>query len=134
MASELLKLQGELDQFLSKVTKTVAVEVTYELIKTTPEDTGFAHSNWVPSTGSPFSGLAGTYEAALGGSLNRGPQKIGLLAVNRAYTISKGPIFVTNNVDYIDLLNHGYSAQAPSGFVQATIAVVLRRLATGRFG
>lgn len=36
------------------------------------------------------------------------------------------PIHISNNLNYIQLLNEGFSAQAPEGFVQASMLVGIR--------
>ncbi len=36
------------------------------------------------------------------------------------------PLYIANNLNYIGLLNDGYSAQAPAGFVQSALLIGLR--------
>jgi hypothetical protein len=87
----------------------------------TPVDTGFAVTNWIPSVGEPRLELAGTREEAESGRLNLAPQAEGVAAL-RAYELSQGDLYDTNNVDYVEhSLNRGTSAQAPATFVQRAI-------------
>lgn len=123
MASkELRKLDRAMNGAISNLVIMLSEEVTHTLIDATPVDTGFAESNWIPSIAVPFKGTASTYEKALLGSTDNGPQRRGLFQLRLGYNVTKGPIYIVNNVNYINLLNMGYSAQAPSGFVQTSIA------------
>lgn len=92
----------------------------------TPVDTGWARANWVPSIGTPFEGLSGQRP-------RRGEQsRAGALAMNALarvalqYRIEQGPIWISNNVPYIGLLNNGTSKQAPEAFVQRAIEKGIR--------
>ena len=122
MASkELRKLDKAMNGAISKLCIILSEEVTHNLIDATPVDTGFAETNWIPSIAVPYKGTASTYEKALNGSTDNGPQRRGLFQLRLGYNVTKGPIYIVNNVDYISLLNMGYSAQAPSGYVQTAI-------------
>lgn len=85
----------------------VAAAVQAELQIATPVDTGFARANWQLTVGAPASGEVGL----TGGDL---PPV--------TYRIDQGPVFITNNAEYIRLLNAGWSKQAEAGFVQLAIA------------
>jgi hypothetical protein len=97
--------------------RAVALAAVAAVVPATPEDTGKARSNWFLSIGSPATGVRETYgtgAAAIGGAL----------AAARAVLAShvKGAsIWLSNNVPYIDRLNTGWSAQAPAGFIEASI-------------
>lgn len=110
----------DLTSFNTRTVKSLALNLNQELVPSTPRDTGFAQSNWVPNIGSPFEGTAGTREQAEAGQLDLGPQERGLAAIAAGYVL--GPtIHNTNNADYIQKLNAGSSGQAPAAFVQAAI-------------
>lgn len=109
---------------LGRVVREVVTSLHGHLVGTTPVDTGWAQSNWVPQVGSAFDGTAGTREAAEAGRLDQGPANAGLLEV-AGYQEDQGDVHVTNNVPYIEKLNAGSSAQAPAAFVQAAIVRVL---------
>ena len=50
---------------------------------------------------------------------------IGKLA---GYRRGMGPVYVTNNVPYIEKLNRGWSAQAPAAFVEAQIQITINEV------
>lgn len=111
-------------QALDKTTEAVVIRlglnITANLVETTPVDTGWARANWVPSIGAskrtpevrqPTSALV-QGQAAL-----QAAGQAGLLS----YKIGAGSVFISNNVPYIGRLNDGSSTQAPTGFIQAAI-------------
>ena len=112
------------DGFTSKVTQKVTLDVTANLIETTPVDTGWARANWVPSIGK-------SHQSILGGKpdrITRAPlvasgeaqQATGIASIT-SYQINQGKVFISNNVGYIEDLNMGTSKQAPEAFVQGAI-------------
>lgn len=122
---------GGLEQFSEREIIRLSLEVTANLIEATPVDTGWARANWVPSIGQ-------AYEAAVGNggdpgqvSSMRKKQSSGKAEL-AGYKLTKGPIFVTNNVPYIQKLNEGSSAQAPSGFVQQQVEKAIKTVAGAR--
>ena len=106
----------ELEQFIEKVATKVTVDTTANLIETTPVDTGWARSNWVPSIGGFSGSPAGSKE-----NVSDSEQAVGIASL-AGYKISKNNLYISNNVPYIGDLNDGTSTQAPSGFVQNAIA------------
>jgi len=109
-------LQLDIEQEIAKVVADVPAEVTKLLYWATPVDTTFARSNWVPSIGQPYTGLAGSKE-----SPSLAEQDAGLAAL-RGYRLTQGNLYVANNIDYMEALDvDGHSPQASPGFVGATI-------------
>lgn len=106
-----------LSGFTAEQTRALALGIQADLVETTPVDTGWARANWVPSIGTPSEGLAGNHKAISGAE-----QAAGTAEVAAYGKIDQGPIYLTNNVPYIQPLNDGHSQQAPAGFVQAAIA------------
>jgi len=92
----------------------LAVNIHGRLVEDTPKDTGWAASNWVPNIGSAFRTLAGSPE-----SINNSPQARGLN--NLLNWNFEQPVYISNNVPYIQVLNTGTSIQAPSMFVETII-------------
>lgn len=86
----------------------VTTNVQAKLIEATPVDTSFARSNWTPSVGAPAEGTV--------------PIGRNLVAAAIKYRLEFGSAFLTNNAKYIQRLNNGSSTQAPSGFVEQSIA------------
>lgn len=111
-----------LNGFTERVVKKITLDVTANLIVTTPVDTGWARANWVPSIGKPFApdlrGIAADPALVPGQAAT---QQAGVASVATSYRLEQGRVFVSNNVPYIQRLNMGSSKQAPSGFVQNAI-------------
>lgn len=83
----------------------------------TPVDTGRARASWNMNVGSPDLSVAP--EPPPGGSVQaRGVPVVGAIPDGQ-------PLIISNNLPYIVPLNNGHSAQAPTGFVQATVREVL---------
>lgn len=115
-----------IEELLDNVTRSLVTDIILRLqddpsVGGTPVDTGFASSNWIASIGSPYSGLAGSREDAENGVLSTLSQQrfAEILGAKKLFT---KPVHVTNNVEYINLLNDGSSRQAPAGFVQNAIS------------
>ena len=102
-------VMAALERRVEQACARVAVNVTHELISTTPVDTGWARANWIPNVGGPARGTGASRQAAG-------------LAEAVAFKLADGAVHVTNNVPYIRKLNHGHSKQAPSNFVEYAVA------------
>lgn len=114
-------LVGFVELLMKKVTLGVVANlVTSPGSGGTPVDTGWARANWVPNIGAPLDRPSGSYEAAVLGQLP-GDQQAGLAKVATGYRLSRGRIFITNNVPYILQLDQGTSRQAPAGFIRRAI-------------
>ena len=124
-----------LEDFAGRVVRTIALDITANLQESNPVDTGFSRANWVPRIGVPFEGTAGTRGQAEDGIIDSGPQQAGVAEV-AGYQLDQGTVFISNNVEYVEELDMGSSAQAPEGFVRQSIEKALfqdiRRLATAR--
>ena len=101
----------------------------------TPVDTNFARAQWAPSfqrssdegVARPRDrGEAKTRAAAEFQAHKRQSQQI-----RRSYQLSLGPVYISNNANYIGFLNGGSSSQAPSNFVEAAIAEAVQRVESG---
>lgn len=101
--------------FTRKESIQLAMEIHGRLVEETPKDTGWAASNWVPQIGSRFPSTVGSPE-----SLDASQQAIGLAQLAN-WDIRKGPAYISNNVEYIQALNDGHSAQAPAMFVEKIV-------------
>ena len=106
-------------EHLIHVTEENAVDMTLMihegLVRSTPVDTGWAASNWLPSVGKPIEGAAGSRQNVSTEAQERGVREIA------SWKLEKGPIFIVNNVPYIGDLNNGHSKQAPAGFIEIEI-------------
>ena len=120
MADEFLQVRA-IVQSLERVTERAIVKITLDvtanLIETTPVDTGWARANWVPKIGETDDqpvgnpGDAGVAAAA---------QASGQASIP-SYRLEQGKITIANNVPYVPILNDGHSSQAAAGFVQRAI-------------
>lgn len=111
--------------FVERLIKKLVLDIVANLQRApseggTPVDTGWARANWVPSIGAPFKGTAGSRRAAEEGALSSASQA-GVATVATSYRLSRGAVYITNNVPYIVKLDQGSSAQAPRGFVRQGI-------------
>ncbi len=114
-----------LSEFTQELVQRVALRITANLQEDTPVDTGWARSNWVPSIGDPYRGLAGSKEGDVV-LIDPSTSDLGKAQVATSYKLSDGAIFISNNVPYIMALNEGHSSQAPQAFVQASIAKAIQ--------
>lgn len=120
---QVVVIAGGLRQLVERVVTKITLDVTANLIETTPVDTGWARANWTPSIGAAFErGLSGLDKAPTSASANtqRAFQESAIAAVS-GYKLQMGNTFVSNNVPYILELNEGKSSQAPAAFVQMAI-------------
>jgi hypothetical protein len=93
--------------------KKLVLEALKRVVLKTPVDTGRARGNWQVTIGSPAEGqLEGT--GSSDAVIARG---LAVLANLQPYQI----VWISNNVDYIEFLEHGSSKQAPEGMLALTI-------------
>ncbi len=125
---QIIAVIGELNGFTERIVKKVTLDVTANLQAPpsdggTPVDTGWARANWIPSIGIPIqedlSGITPDPAVVPGAAAK---SVAGQAEVATQYKLSLGPVFVSNNVPYIPILNQGSSQQAPAAFVQQAIA------------
>lgn len=103
-----------------------AVAVNQAVVIATPVDTGRARANWQVGIGVPVRST--TLEEDKGGqaTMARNTAKI------RARKAGRDIIIISNNLDYIEDLNMGTSAQAPAGFVEMAVTAGLVAAARGK--
>lgn len=132
MADNVRRILASLRIKAAKVARDLAVEITANLMETTPVDTGWARANWTPSLDHPVGNHAKTGEAGAAAATQ---------SAAIASLVSSKPAlrvyYVANGVPYIGTLNRGHSRQAPAGFVQLAIfrgvAAVRAKLANRRY-
>lgn len=122
MTAETTKVIGQLGDFIEGFIKKLSIVTTDTLSERTPKETTWAASNWIPGIGSFSDAPIGT-KTTVGIAVDA--QKDGKALVVKSYKLPQ-LVYITNNVDYITKLNDGTSAQAPSGFVQNSIAKAIK--------
>ena len=110
--------------------KRLALAIDQAVVLETPVDIGRARSNWTVALGSPHTGQRAPY--APGDHLGKGEGSNAAGAIQQAQQeiLGRKPqqtIFISNNVDYIGILNSSEtrSAQSPPFFVQGAIRAAL---------
>lgn len=119
-----------LDQFkddvrvsVVRLQKQVAFDLFRRIIKRTPKDTGRAQASWTIALNQPDR----TVQPA-------GKKSYPLPKVSMRSVANKvgDTIWISNNLPYIERLEHGYSKQAPSGMVALSVEEVRNELDTFR--
>jgi len=133
---------GNLPKAVNQIVRKSALAIDQTIVMATPVDKGRARSNWIVSLGLPV--LTEIEPYAPGSKLGIGEAANAAAAIEQAKSTlnNRQPeqtIYITNNLDYIEKLNRGSSAQAPAMFVEQAIdaglqAIVGARLNTGRSG
>lgn len=101
----------------NKAAITTAGIIVQTVTLATPVDEGTARGNWFASLGSPN---LSADEAMMDKS---GQTTISIAKQTISKKIPDQPIYITNNLPYIEPLNNGHSAQAPAGFVEKAVLV-----------
>lgn len=111
------RIMGELDQHIETQLRRATFEIGSQLIASTPVDFGRARANWIATVGQQFPGVIGLP----GVHMTPDEARASLELVASTYKLEMGPIYITNNLEYIQRLNDGYSQQAPALFVEASV-------------
>ncbi len=103
----------------NRIKMMVFYEIGYRIVLNTPIDTGKARGNWYPSLGAPDMSVS---ESARGSGVS-----IGRIQSFVKSSTNPGTVYLTNSLPYIDLLDGGWSGQAPQGFTNKSIRQGLAR-------
>lgn len=109
-----------MEDHISDVVRKVVLDVNFELLRTTPVDTGWARANWAIDIGREPKASSPPVNSGAGLGRARAKQAAGQ-AKMASYSVTQGKVFITNNVPYIGRLNKGWSKQAPAGFIEAAV-------------
>lgn len=118
-------IADQLPRRTSATASEAALRILSVVIPATPVDTGRARGNWQTSIGSPIYKETSRLDQS-------GVAELGVARTLLATKPVGATIYITNNVPYIGRLNEGYSAQAPSGFVERAIAVAIQGIRNAR--
>lgn len=120
-----IRIRGrQVEENVNRIVRTVALVADRELVLGTPVDTGRARSNWIVSLGTPVTQEREPYSAGEKLGINEANNASSAMGQAQEEIARRRPgtdIYISNNVGYIGRLNDGWSAQAPSGFIQAAI-------------
>ena len=101
--------------------------IIWELIQNTPVDTSKALSNWIVDLGKANNRQIMAHYVGSGGSTQSASSHtaymLGQAIISRAKVGEI--IYICNNVDYIELLNMGYSVQAERNFIQNSVQLAI---------
>lgn len=120
--SEVDRIINLLDGDAERLARGLVLDIHGRLTETTPVDTGWARSNWLPSVATPITEPIGSKE-----QVNTGAAQGGLSSI-LGWRFIQGPAYIANNVPYITDLNNGTSPQAPAGFVEIAIQAGINSL------
>ena len=115
-ARRIRALGGRVEKNAGRKVVRAAVAINQAVVLSTPVDTGRARANWRVGLGDPVRLVR--EETDQGG--------LGTIGENNARIRQRRPgqdVYISNNVEYIQFLNEGSSAQAPAGFVERAVAV-----------
>lgn len=98
----------------NEVTKMALFDLYRRLASYTPVHTGRARAGWILAEGSPS-----TFVPAPG---QYGPQDPPAITI-----IAGETYFITNNLPYIEALDHGHSDKAPAGMTDRAVNEVERK-------
>lgn len=109
--------------------RKVIVEVGTRVILNTPVKTGRARYNWRARLNEPFLGQLPAPASQAGGEQDALQQVRQVAAQWKLGQVAH----ITNNLDYIRVLNRGSSQQAPAMFVENAILAAVRAINTKVF-
>lgn len=112
---------SDIDSWKNKAVKKSNDAVTYlcfnmsnQIIKLTPVDTGMAKNNWQASIGSPDRSVTNSTSKTGAGAVSKANEKSKMASGSVYYFV--------NSLSYIKRLENGWSKQAASGMVMITVA------------
>ena len=94
--------------------KKIVLEALLRLVEKTPVDTGRARGNWQVTIGSPAEGQFDQTDKEGGDTIAKGLAALAGLPDMQV-------VWISNNIDYIEELEHGHSGQSPEGMLAITI-------------
>lgn len=129
LKTKLTRFDKDIKKRVNKLKITTAQFILWELTQVTPVDTSKALSNWVANLQKPNSRVIQAHSVGSKGSTqsisSHTTFMIGQSVIGRAKVGEI--IYITNNVDYIELLNLGLSQQAERNFIQNAVDVAINK-------
>lgn len=124
-------VEANSDAMVRKTVITIASAVSLR----TPVDTGRARANWRTNIGGPLVAPVASFPKGKGGSTGAaaaGQAIQDATSKMQGYKKSGVPVYISNNLPYIDRLNKGHSKQAPAGFIESAIMAGLNAIRKAR--
>ena len=134
LGKRMKELGVQIEKGSIELTKKVALAIDSAIVIATPVDEGRARSNWQVNLGTPAQGTREPYFPGEAGSTEAQNTQAAIDAGKAIINGYKGgtSINITSNLDYIEPLNKGHSAQAPEGFIEKAILVGQQAVANTR--
>ena len=124
MSDSITAFQADLGKFAEKlhlkvgtVMKKVSADLWTKISERTPVDTGRARANWFLTVGAPSQQVE-MHEGAKTGQIPAPPPP------DVSGIDGTQPVYIVNNLKYIEPLENGHSQQAPSGMVKLAMQEV----------
>ena len=112
-----LSVKVELTEFASQEIRSLGILIDQRIVQESPFDTGVFKNNWLMSIGNPSNEILEDGDVSGSKAIERAR------AVVMDYPLNSLPdLWLVNNLPYAARLNDGWSAQAPSKFVETEIA------------
>ena len=124
--SDLGKFNVELEKESSKVVRKIVFQAYKMIVTETPRITGRAKNNWYVKSGSKSSQ---TNDGTMGVEIDM----TRVLAEVAKIDGTENDIYITNNLEYIVMLENGSSKQSPAGMVAVTVQELKSFIDSGRF-
>lgn len=123
LSSTLHKLALGVVENANKRKRAIASAIVSELINETPIDEGRARSNWQASSGGDIKEKVEPYYPGTKGSTTAENTSAALSSANKAIknSVPEEPLYVVNNLEYIEALNNGHSPQVNPGFIEDAV-------------
>jgi len=135
-ARRMKKVGERIERNADRLVRKCALAVDATVVLATPVDTGRARSNWQVELNGPNLSTREPYvpgsKRSTEGENSRAALDQGKAVVAQYKGGVNASIHITNNLSYIGKLNEGFSAQAPSGFVEKAVMVGVRVVKNAR--
>ena len=110
----LMAMSDYATQGMEKVIRKACIDLYRRIAKRTPFETGRAKANWSISVGTPDTSIKDQTDYV---------SEIARQVSGFKFDVHDGMVYITNNLEYIEKLETGYSRrQAPNGMVAVSLA------------
>lgn len=109
-------VQDEIERKTIERMQKAVLAIDAALVLATPVDTGRARANWLPSINKPRTVKLKRGDKSGSGALAKAQRLVSEIQLGDTF-------YISNNLEYIGVLNDGHSQQAPAGFVEKAIQV-----------